>query len=90
MFGFVGIILTQRVILLLRRWWLFLVDVERKILPCFFEPDVWCSYRKSERFTVMARCFKCKYYLEFIREMEEEEEKFWEEEERLRREGSHG
>jgi len=56
-----------------------------KVLSCVFFDDVLCSYRKNERFGVMSRCFKCRHYRKFKREMDEEEEEFFEEVERIRR-----
>ena len=45
---------------------------------------VFCSYRKSEEFgTIIHRCLKCRHYLEFVREMEAEEDAFFEELDRL-------
>ena len=65
-----------------------------KLLLCVFLDDVFCSYVKHEKFSVMARCFRCSHYLRFMREMAEEEDEFFEEveraRERLRREKSHG
>lgn len=55
-----------------------------KILSCMFLSDVLCSFRKSEEFGVMNRCLKCPHYQRFLREMEEEEEEFWEEVDRFR------
>jgi len=57
-----------------------------KVLSCLFLLDVLCSYRKHEGFYIMDRCAKCPHYDRFMREMEEEEDKFWEEVERLERE----
>jgi hypothetical protein len=54
-----------------------------KLLFCGFEPKVFCSFRKSERFVVMDRCLKCKYYLEFAREQEEFEQEAFDELDRL-------
>lgn len=51
---------------------------------CVFLDDVLCSYRKSEEFGVMERCFRCPHYRRFIREMDKEEEEFFEEVERAR------
>ena len=44
-----------------------------KLLSCFFDDDVLCSYRKSEKSGIMNRCFKCPYYKKFKEEMEREE-----------------
>jgi len=35
----------------------------------------------------MERCFTCKYYLTFVRELEEEEDKFFEECDKIRKYG---
>ena len=60
---------------------------EKKLLSCFFLPDVLCSFRKSEKFGVMSRCLKCPFYAKFMREMEEEEEEFWDEVDKIRKYG---
>ena len=55
--------------------WLFLVDENGlKVLLCVFLDDVVCSFRKDARFGVMSRCFKCRHYLRFEMEMDEENE----------------
>lgn len=43
------------------------------VLKCVFWDDVLCSFRKSEKFTVMNRCFSCPHYLRFMREMDDED-----------------
>ena len=62
-------------------------SVEKKLLSCMFLPDVLCFFRKSEKSGVMSRCFKCPYLLKFQREMEKEEEEFWDEVDRIRKYG---
>ena len=59
-------------------------------LSCLFLRDVLCSYRKTEGSGVMDRCMKCPHYKTFLREMEEEEERFFEEVEKTRRGEPHG
>ena len=54
---------------------------------CLFLPDVVCSYNKSDKPRFMRRCEKCVYYAKFLREMEEQEEEFWEEVDRIRKYG---
>ena len=61
--------------------------VKKKLLSCFFLPDVLCSYRKTEEFGVMNRCQKCAHYARFWQEMDEEEEKFWNEVDKIRKYG---
>ena len=57
-----------------------------KPLSCLFILDVLCSFRKSEKvFGIMDRCLKCKYYLEFLKVMQEEDEKVMDEIDRWRR-----
>jgi len=58
-------------------------SVKEKLFSCVFLSDVLCSFRKSEHFAVMERCFKCPHYKRFEREMEEEEDAFFEECERI-------
>ena len=56
-----------------------------KVLSCMFLDDVLCSFRKSEKFGVMDRCMKCRHYEEFLREMDEEDEKVMDEIDRMQR-----
>lgn len=56
-----------------------------KPLSCLFKFKVLCSFRKSEKFGIMGRCLKCSHYLSFVRDMEKEEDEFFEEVERVRR-----
>lgn len=58
-----------------------------KFLSCIFFDDVLCSFRKSEKLGVMDRCLKCEYYRRFMREMDEEEERVWDEIDRIRKYG---
>lgn len=62
-----------------------------KPLSCLFLLDVLCSFRKSEKvFGIMDRCLKCKHYLEFLKEMQEEDEKVMDEIDRMRGWSPHG
>jgi hypothetical protein len=45
-----------------------------KLLQCVFDDDVFCSFRKDEKKTIMPRCFKCATYFDFMLWMDEEEE----------------
>ena len=67
-----------------------MVSVEKKLLSCFFLPDVLCSWRKSEKLGLMDRCLKCPFYFKFMREMEEQEEEFWDEVDSIRKYGYSG
>ena len=68
--------------------WLFLVDENvLKLLLCLFFDDVLCAYRKDAKFTVMARCLKCRHYMRFEREMDEADQKFMDEVDEMRRTG---
>ena len=58
-----------------------------KLLPCIFLLDVVCPYRKSDDFRPMERCFKCKHYFRFLREMQEEEDKVHAEFDKIRKFG---
>lgn len=58
-----------------------------KLLPCVFDSDVLCVHRKTMKFTVMERCLSCKYCLAFAHDMEEEEAKFFEECDKIRKFG---
>jgi len=46
-----------------------------QIGKCAFWDDVLCSFRKTEHFAVMERCFKCPHFARFEREMDEEDER---------------
>ena len=61
-----------------------------KCLSCVFLDDVLCSYRKSEKFAIMNRCWKCRYYERFLRVMDEEDAKVMDEIDRMRRYEPHG
>jgi hypothetical protein len=61
--------------------------MQTKLLTCIFLLDVLCSHRKSDDFRPMERCFTCKHYLRFLRLMEEEEEKFFVECDKIRKFG---
>ena len=54
-----------------------------KLFSCVFFKDVLCSFRKYESSGIMDRCFRCRHFERFMREKAEEEEEFWEEEERV-------
>ena len=58
-----------------------------KIFSCVFDVDVLCSFRKSERFGIMDRCFGCSHHKDFVRFMEEQDAEVMDEIDRLRREG---
>lgn len=58
-----------------------------KCLSCVFWDDVLCSYRKDVRSGVMGRCFKCRHYRRFEREIDEEDEKIMDEIDRIQRTG---
>lgn len=62
-------------------------SVQRKLLTCIFLEDVLCAHRKSDNFRPMARCWTCPEYLRFLRGMQEEEEKFFEECDKIRKYG---
>jgi len=62
-----------------------MVDVKSKPLSCLFLLDVLCSFRKTEGFGIMDRCLKCKHYEEFLRVMDEEDEKVMDEIDEWRR-----
>jgi hypothetical protein len=54
-----------------------------KLLPCLFESDVMCSHVHETNFGVIHRCLNCKFYFDYCREMEAEEDEFFEELDRL-------
>jgi hypothetical protein len=53
-------------------------ESQREVLSCVFFDDVLCSFRKSQKPKIMARCLKCSRYKRFGREMEKEEDEFFE------------
>ena len=61
-----------------------------KILSCLFLPDIFCSFRKTEKFGIMDKCLKCRYYEEFLQIMAEEDEKVMDEIDQMRRFEPHG
>ena len=58
-----------------------------KPLSCAFWADVLCSFRKSAKFDVMARCLECPEYKRFEREMDAEDERVMDEIDEIRRTG---
>lgn len=54
---------------------------------CTWLLDVKCPHKKCEHQKFLTRCKKCVHYGVYVREAEEKEEAFWEEEERIRRTG---
>ena len=54
-------------------------SVKKNLLSCLFVLDVFCSYRRYEKLGIMNRCLDCKHFKQFLRDMQEEEEEFWEE-----------
>jgi hypothetical protein len=59
----------------------------KKLLPCLYELNVLCAFRTSEKKTHMKRCEKCKHYKRFVKDMEDEEQEFWDEVDRIRKYG---
>ena len=51
------------------------LSARRKFLSCLFSSHVSCSFRKSEKFGIMSRCLRCRHYKNFLREMDEEDER---------------
>lgn len=61
--------------------------VEKKVLNCVFWEDVVCAHRKSEKVKVMARCWSCREFKRFVREMDETDARMMDEIDRKRSEG---
>lgn len=61
--------------------------MQTKLRTCVFSLDVLCSKRRSDDFRPMQRCFTCKHYFRFMREMQEEEDKFFAECDKIRKFG---
>ena len=53
--------------------------------PCSFYRDVVCSHKTSARFVVLGVCYKCPHYRSFMREMDDEEDKFFDEVDKARK-----
>lgn len=60
------------------------MGVQAKLLSCIFFEDVLCSFRKDEDFRLMERCLECPQHARFFREMEEEEDEFFAECDKIR------
>jgi hypothetical protein len=58
-----------------------------KLLLCSFLDDVLCPYRKTVRPCLMERCWGCRYFKQFNREMLEADEKVMDEIDEERRTG---
>lgn len=58
-----------------------------KVFRCSFFDVVLCSFKKNGKFVVLHRCMKCSHYVRFMRGMEQEEDEFFDEVDRVRREG---
>lgn len=58
-----------------------------KSLLCLFAIDekILCQHVHETNFGVIHRCLNCKYYTEFCREMEAEEDEFFDEARRMRK-----
>lgn len=56
-----------------------------KLLSCVFFLEIPCSYRKNEKSTILARCFKCSHYARFFREMDDEDQHIMDEIEEIHR-----
>lgn len=54
---------------------------------CLFLPDVVCLYVESDKPTFMSRCEECPHYKRFVRDMENEDQEFWDEVDRIRKYG---
>jgi hypothetical protein len=61
--------------------------VEGKLLNCIFWDDVACKHRKSETVTMMVRCWSCREFKRFVREMDKADAKIMDQIEKERSEG---
>jgi hypothetical protein len=68
----------------LRWWWSLVVRASK----CSFWENVLCQSKKNDRFVVLRRCLTCPHYRRFEREMEEEEDEFFDYVERVRSRGN--
>lgn len=59
--------------------------VERKREPCFYLDKVTCPHPEREKFRSLDyRCFRCHYFKEWEKTMDEEDERVMEEIDRIR------
>lgn len=59
-----------------------------KILSCFFEKSVLCSFRKDEKIRgLMERCSECREYKRVMAEIEADDEEVMDEIDEIRRTG---
>jgi len=58
-------------------------SVKQKVFSCLFFLDVLCCYRTTEKIGVMNRCLKCSHYFRLFRQLDEQEEDFFEEAEKI-------
>ena len=66
---------------------LHVADNRDKGFPCTFYPDsVVCGYKKCACSRVLGECWKCSHFRRFMREMDREDERFFDEVERLEKE----
>jgi hypothetical protein len=63
------------------------VKKDLRVLSCSFDDDVLCSYRKTVRSCLMDRCWECRYFKRFNREMLEVDMKVMDEIDEERRTG---
>lgn len=54
-----------------------------KSLLCLYRSKVLCQHVRDTNFDVVYRCLECKFYAEFVREIEAEEDEFFEELDRI-------
>ena len=66
---------------------MFTVKKDLKVLSCVFDSTVLCSYRKTVRPCLMVRCWECRYFKRFSREILEADEKVMDEIDEERRTG---
>jgi hypothetical protein len=57
------------------------------LLRCVFLNDVLCSFRKSDKFTILDKCSNCPHFTRFEREMGEEDQRIMDEIDEERRSG---
>ncbi len=66
---------------------MFIVKKDLKVFSCSFWDDVLCSYRKTVRPCLMDRCWKCRHFKRFNREMLEADMRIMDEIDEERRTG---
>jgi hypothetical protein len=53
--------------------------IEDKLLPCIFWQNISCEHRKSTKAQIMVRCWRCREFRRFVREMDKSDARLMDE-----------